>query len=63
MAKIIVEPDMRIPVYQKLSTKIRELQALGMSFQAIAKSMGIDSKTVIKAAHYQAGSKDPNRIT
>jgi hypothetical protein len=37
-----------VPVYQKLSQKIKELKALGMSNQEIADSMKISRKTVRK---------------
>lgn len=51
-AKIIIEPEIQIPVYQKLAVKVKQLRLLGMSFIAIGKSLGIDSKTAIKAWHY-----------
>jgi DNA-binding CsgD family transcriptional regulator len=37
-----------VPVYQKLSQKIKELKALGMTNQDIANSMKVSRKTVWK---------------
>ena len=51
--KIIIETENTIPVYQKISAKVKELHALGMSFQAIGKSLGVDGKTAIKAYKFQ----------
>jgi hypothetical protein len=50
--KIVIEPEIHIPVYQKLSDKVKQLHLLGMSFPAIAKSLGIDPKTTIKAYNF-----------
>jgi hypothetical protein len=33
-------------LYQKISPKIEEMEALGMSYRDIAVSLGIDKKTV-----------------
>lgn len=50
--KIVIETEIRIPIYQKLSDKVKQLHLLGMSFPAIAKSWGIDAKTALRAYRY-----------
>ena len=37
-----------IPIYQKLAPKIKELKALGMTYEEISKSLNINKKTVRK---------------
>ena len=48
-AKIVIEPDLRIPIYQRLSSKVKKLHALGISFRTIGKNLGVDLKTAIRA--------------
>ena len=43
--KIVIEPEFQVPVYQKLSQKVKQLHVLGMTIQEIAKSLKIDPKT------------------
>ena len=52
VTKIIIEPENSIPVYQKISKMVKELYALGMTFQAIGESLGVDWKTARKAYRY-----------
>ena len=47
--KIIIQPLQRIPLYQKLAKKVEELLLLGMSFRAIAKSLGVNPVRNTKA--------------
>ncbi len=51
-AKIVIKPEIQIPVYQKLAVKVKQLRLLGMSFKAIGEHLGIDGKTAIKAWRY-----------
>ena len=50
--KIIIQPLQRIPLYQRLAKKVEELLLLGMSFRAIARSLGINKRTVMRAYKY-----------
>ncbi len=50
--KIVIEPEIQIPVYQKLSDKVKQLYLLGMSMQEIAKNLKIDPKTALRAYRY-----------
>jgi hypothetical protein len=50
--KIPTEPT--IAIYQKLAPKIKEMKALGMSYREIARSLGIDKKTIGKALAFRA---------
>ena len=50
--RIIIEPETVIPVYQKLADKVKQLHVLGMTIQEIAKSLGIDPKTALRAYRY-----------
>ena len=47
--KIVIEPEILIPIYQKLSDKVKQLHVLGMSMPEIAKSLNIDPKTALRA--------------
>ena len=49
---IIIEPEIQIPAYQKLADKVKQLHVLGMTIQEIAKSLGIDPKTALRAYRY-----------
>jgi hypothetical protein len=46
--KIKVPVEQTKAVYQKISSKIEEIKALGMSYRDIVASLGIDKKTVEK---------------
>jgi len=50
--KIVIESIQRTPLYQKLAQKIEELLLLGMSFRAIARSLGVNRRTIIRAYEY-----------
>jgi DNA-binding NarL/FixJ family response regulator len=51
-AKIIIQPLERIPLYQKLAQKVKELHLLGMTYEEIAKSLDVSKKTVKKARRF-----------
>jgi transposase-like protein len=53
-AKIIIQPLEQIPLYQKLSQKVKELYLSGMPYRKIAKALNIDKKTAIKACKYKS---------
>lgn len=53
-AKIIIQPLERIPLYQKLSQKVKELHLLGLTYKEIAKTLSINKKTAIKACKYNS---------
>ena len=52
--KIIIQPLERIPLYQKLAQKVKELHLLGMTYRKIAKDLNLDKKTAIKACKYKS---------
>jgi len=52
--RIKITFDQRIPLYQKLAPKIKELVALGMSHKEIASSLKISIKTVKKGINFYA---------
>jgi len=47
--RIIIEPETVIPVYQRLSDKVKQLHLLGMSMPEIAMRLKIDPKTALRA--------------
>ena len=49
---IKIHPVKDIPLYQKISRKVRQLRELGMTFTAIAESLNSDTKTAIKAYRF-----------
>jgi len=51
--KIVIEPLQRTPLYQKLAQKIEELYLLKMSLRAIAKTLKVNRRTVIRALKYR----------
>lgn len=60
--KIIIEPTEQTPLYQKLASKIEELYLLDMSLRAIAKSLKINRKTVLRALKFKNRLKtEPGR--
>jgi hypothetical protein len=38
-----------VPVFRRIATASRQLRALGMSFEAIARQLGVSEKTVAKS--------------
>ena len=54
-AKIIIKPLERIPLYQKLAQKVKELHLLGMTYKEIAKSLGVSKNTIKKACNHLRG--------
>ncbi len=52
--KIIIQPLDRIPLYQKLAQKVKELRLLGMTYRETAKALNIDKKTDVKACRYKS---------
>jgi len=44
--------DQHVPLYQKLSSKIKELKVLGMTHEEIAASLKISRKTVRKSLNF-----------
>ncbi len=52
-ADIKILPSKQIPLYQKISLKAKQLSALGMSCQQIAKNLNISRTTVEKACKYK----------
>jgi len=54
-ASIVIEPAQRIPLYQTIAKKAKQLHLLGMSYQQISKSLNIDKATVRKACKYEGG--------
>jgi len=49
---INIIPIMQIPLYKKLSTKVKQLQTLGISYGKIAKELDISESTVLRAIKY-----------
>lgn len=43
---------MRIPLYQKLSLKVKQLHALGMSYRKIAKRLNTSEATIDRIGYY-----------
>jgi len=41
------------PVYQKIASKVEQLQRLGLGSSRIAKSLGVSNKTVARAIKWQ----------
>jgi len=54
--KIVIEPEILIPLYQKLSEKVKKLRVLGMSMTEIAQSLRIDPKTALKSYRFNGPS-------
>lgn len=46
---IVIQPLLKVPLYQKLAQKVTELRLLGMSYVQIAKALKIHKKTASKA--------------
>lgn len=57
-AKIIIQPIERIPLYQKLAQKVKELRLLGMTYKKIAKTLNINKKTVRKACWHEMSLRE-----
>jgi len=53
-AKIIIQPLERIPLYQKLAQKVKELRLLSMPYKEIVKALNINKKTAVKACRYKS---------
>ncbi len=51
-ADIKISPAKQIPLYQKISLKAKQLYALGMSYNQIAKKLSVGETTVIRAYKY-----------
>jgi hypothetical protein len=51
-AHINISPLIQIPLYQKLSLKAKQLHALGMSHDKIAKELDTSESTIIRACRY-----------
>jgi DNA invertase Pin-like site-specific DNA recombinase len=51
--KIIVQPLKRTPLYQKLAKKTEELYLLGMPMRAIARSLSVNRRTIIRALRFK----------
>ncbi len=51
-ARIRILPVRQPPLYQRIAPKARQLQALGMTPPQIARALGIDPKTALKACTY-----------
>jgi len=51
--KIVIEPLQHTPLYQKLASKVEELYLLGMSLRAIAKSLKVNRRTVLRALQFK----------
>ena len=52
-ADIKILPKKKIPLYQKISLKAKQLLVLGMSYQQIAKSLNVGETTIIRACKYE----------
>ena len=52
-AHIIILPTRQIPLYQKISTKAKQLKSLGMSYQQIAKSLNVGETTVLRSCKHK----------
>ncbi|MHB1275000.1 MAG: hypothetical protein ACYC0D_03810 [Candidatus Humimicrobiaceae bacterium] len=52
-AQIKILPVRQVPLYQKISLKAKQLHALGMSYQQIAKKLSVGEATVIRACKYK----------
>ena len=57
IAQIKILPALRIPLYQKLAQKVEELVVLGIQLKAIAASLNVSLKTIVRARHYSARKK------
>ena len=51
-AHINILPVFQIPLYKKLSTRVRQLRILGMSYEKIARELDISESTVLRAIKY-----------
>ena len=51
-AHIQILPTRQIPLYQKISTKVKQLRLLGMPYQLIAKSLNVSETSVVRASKY-----------
>ena len=54
-ADIKILPAKQISLYRKISLKAKQLYALGMSYQQIAKNLNVGETTVIRACKYKNG--------
>lgn len=50
---IKILPARQIPLYQKISTKAKQLHTLGMSYQQIAESLNTSEVTIVRACKYK----------
>jgi hypothetical protein len=46
-------PVKQIPLYQKLSVKVKQFRILGMSFNEIAKILNTNETTILRACKYK----------
>jgi DNA invertase Pin-like site-specific DNA recombinase len=51
--KIIIKPLKQTPLYQKLAKKTEELYLLDMPLRAIARSLGVNRRTVMRALKFK----------
>ena len=56
-SRVIIEPTNTPALYQKLSEKAKQLKALGMSTDAIAKALGVSPRTVQRACGVKSFNK------
>lgn len=60
--RIVIPPVRRTPLYQKLAQKAGEIRLLGMSFQAIGRSLGVCEETARRAcAFHKRTHHNPKR--
>ena len=52
-AHIKILPTRQIPLYQKLSIKVKQLHTLGMSYHQIAKSLNTSESTIVRACKFK----------
>jgi len=50
---IKILPVRKISLYQKISTKTKQLHALGMSYHQIAESLNTSEVTIVRACKYK----------
>ena len=51
-AHIQILPTRQIPLYQKISTKAKQLHTLGMSHNKIARELNTSETTIVRACKY-----------
>jgi len=55
---IRILPVRQLPLYQKLAQKATELRLLGLSYNQIAKKLGVGKRTIVKAYQFKRSNPD-----